>query len=73
MIRTRDDLDELQRLFIIDGLEKLQQTLVGWVEDALQHAAIKRDPVWSESVAAGTPEFLESFRRSARDTSHRGN
>lgn len=58
-------------MFDIGGLEQLQQSLAGWVEDALQRTEIKRDPVWSESVAVGNPEFLESFRRSAPDTRHR--
>jgi putative transposase len=65
------DLEELQRLLDIDGLERLQQTLAGWVGSALHPAALKRDPVWSESVAVGNPEFLEAFRSSASHLRHR--
>jgi putative transposase len=65
------DLEELQRLLDIDGLERLQQTLAGWVASALHPAALKRDPVWSESVAVGNPEFLEAFRSSASHLRHR--
>jgi len=54
------DLDSLQRLLEIDGLERLQQTLTRWVEDALHRGELKRNPVWSESVAVGNPEFLEA-------------
>lgn len=61
------DMEALQRLLDIDGLERLQQTRAGWVDDALRGAAMKRDPVWSQSVAVGSPEFLESLRRSASD------
>jgi len=60
----------LQRLLEIDGLERLQQTLAGWVEDALHRGEMNRNPVWSESVAVGNPEFLAAFRNTASDMRH---
>ena len=65
------DTDELQRLLELDGLEALQQTLAGWVDDTLRGRALKPDPVWSQSVAVGSPEFLESFQQSTSDARHR--
>jgi len=65
------DTDALQRLLELNGLQRLQQTLVRWVDDTLQDHALERDPVWSQSVAVGSPEFLESIRQSASDARHR--
>jgi len=65
------DLDALQRLLEIDGLERLQQTLAEWVADALHRGELQRDPVWSESVAVGNREFLEACRRTAGALRHR--
>jgi hypothetical protein len=60
----------VQRLLDIDGLERLQQTLAGWVGSVLHQAELKRDPVWTESIAVGNPEFLEAFQSSASHLRH---
>ena len=65
------DLDGLQQLLEIDGLERLQQTLAGWVDDAPHRGELERDPIWSESVAVGNREFLEACRNTAGALRHR--
>jgi len=60
----------LQRLPAVDGIDRLQQTLAGWANDALHRGELKRDPVWSESVAVGNREFLEACRRTAGALRH---
>ena len=34
-----------------------------WVQAALDNGKLQREPQWSESIAVGCPEFLESFRK----------
>jgi len=41
------------------------------VDDALHRGELKRDPVWSESVALENREFLEAFRSAAIELGHR--
>ena len=65
------DTNEVQRLLELDGLQRLQQTLAGWVDAALRDTAPTRVPAWSQSVAVGSTKFLETFRRSAPNLRHR--
>ena len=65
------DTDALQHLLELNGLQRLQQTLARWVDDTLRDPALEREPVWSQSVAVGSPEFLESIRQSVSGARYR--
>jgi len=68
--RKPTDAVYLERLLAVDGIDRLQQTLAGWANDALHRGELKHDPVWNESVAVGNSEFSAACRRTAGALRH---
>lgn len=36
------------------------------VQDSVEKGKLRREPIWTESIAVGQPEFLESFQKAIR-------
>ena len=56
------DLVALQELFGFVNLRQLQEAHRAWHEGAVNTHVLKRDAIWSDSVAVGGLEYIERFR-----------
>ena len=41
--------------------KRMREARRQWVQAALDNGKVKREPQWSDSIAVGRPEFLESI------------
>jgi putative transposase len=53
------DANTLMDLLTIPNLKQLQQKQDAWISEALRAENTKRDHAWSNSIAIGTPAFVE--------------
>jgi len=56
------DLPLLLRFLGIKNLESLKPAYEDWIEEALAKKDLKRNPIWTESVAVGGKTFIEGIR-----------
>ena len=56
------DTSTLLELFGFSNNVDLQRACREWVDEALAAAQLMRDPLWSESLAVGRPEFVDEVK-----------
>ena len=57
----RIDTDQLTRVLGFTDAKRMREAHRQWVQTALDNGRVKREAQWSESIAVGRPEFLESI------------
>ncbi len=64
-VRPRSKLVDSSVLMSLVGardLASLSRMRSEWIEQAIQKGRVKREPMWTESVAVGSEEFLQKIR-----------
>ena len=57
----RIDIEQLTRVLGFADAKRMRDAHRQWVQAALDNDKVQREPHWSDSVAVGGPEFLESI------------
>ena len=65
------DVSSLTTLLGFADVDSLREGLRGWVDQALATGHLARNPVWSESIAVGQQQYLDTIRHAFK-ISHPG-
>ncbi|MGB5538835.1 MAG: transposase [Gammaproteobacteria bacterium] len=57
------EIEELTQLLGFKHVDRMRATYRQWVQEALDKSKLVRESQWSESIAVGHPDFLESIRQ----------
>ena len=57
------DLKALKDVFEMDSVEHLRESHTEWIRAALGGAEMRRDEIWTKSVAVGSEEFVRRTRQ----------
>ena len=60
------DVDQLTQVLGFGDAYRMRETHRQWVQATLESGKTEREPWWSESMAVGQPEFLESMLKKLR-------
>ncbi len=60
---TAINTSALMDLLDFTDLTQLQAARAQWVADALQAGNLRREPHWTQSLAVGSPTFVEAFQQ----------
>ncbi len=56
------DIHKLMELLDVNHSRSFQQLHHQWIDEALQHDRLRREPCWSESIAVGSEVFVEKTK-----------
>ena len=66
------DIHQVMKLFNVNHSQSFQQCHRQWIEEALEHDRLRREPCWSESIAVGSEVFVEKTKEQLRSRAYRG-
>ena len=64
------DTHQLMELFDVNHSQSFQQLHRQWIDEALQHDRLRREPCWSESIAVGSEAFVEKTKEQLRSRAY---
>ncbi len=56
--------ERVRELAGFDSLDKFRVAHAGWVADSLRDGSHKREPLWTESIAVGSDQFVGTIKKS---------
>ncbi|HLN56172.1 MAG TPA: transposase [Bacteroidales bacterium] len=57
------DYSEINKVFSFENVKQLQKNQQEWVNDALEQKELQRDRRWTEAIAVGSKNYLETFSK----------